>query len=106
MDAAMLARVLSKMQDHVEEAAATLKKVANDNLSPDNTLAVVDLNIALLEVDAIATDLGQLLFQVDDALHITIVPNHVALPDSSSVAVEDEASGSMDNDGYDVLCFE
>ena len=58
MDAVALAALVSMMQDHMQEAAAALKKVANDNLSPNSTPTAVDLNMALLEVDAIAADLG------------------------------------------------
>ena len=55
MNDATLACVLSKVQDHVQEMAAALKKVANKNLSPDSTPAAVDLNRALPEVDTIVT---------------------------------------------------
>ena len=68
MDAASLAALVSKMQDHVQEMATALKKVVKDNLSTDNTPADVDLNRALLVVDNIAGDLEQLVFQVEDAL--------------------------------------
>ena len=57
MDAAALAALESNLQDHVQEAASALKKVANDNLSTDSTLAVVEFNRTLLEVDSIAADL-------------------------------------------------
>ena len=58
MDAAALAMLVSLMQDQVQEAADALKKVASDNMSPESTPAAVDLNMALLQVDAIAGDLG------------------------------------------------
>ena len=57
MDVAALAALVSKLQDHVQEATSALKKVSNDNLSPDSTPGAVELNRALLEVDSITTDL-------------------------------------------------
>ena len=103
MDATALGALVSMLQDHVQEAADALKKVANDNLSTDSCLAGVDLNRELLEVDSIASDLEQLVFQVEDALISGGVPNQVGNVDNMSVAVDEEASGSKDIDDDDVL---
>ena len=99
----MVARVVSTMQDHVAEAAAALKKVANDNLSPDSTPATVDLNMALLQVETIAADLEQLVFQVEDALSGGVVHNPVASDANYNVAVQEEPSASMDSDDDVIL---
>ena len=106
MDAAALAALVSMMQDHVQEAADALKKLVNDNLSPESTPAAVDLNMALLEVDAIAADLGQLVFQVEDALRGSDVSMLADLPVSSSLAAEEDAWPSRNNDGDDILLSE
>ncbi|XP_062197337.1 uncharacterized protein LOC133900239 [Phragmites australis] len=99
MDAASLAALVSKMQDHVKEMATALKNVVKDNLSTDNTPADVELNRALLVVDNIAGDLEQLVFQVEDALRGGGVGNHVC----HDTNVEAEASCSKDVDDDDVI---
>ena len=101
MDVVALAAFVSKLQNHVQEAATALK-VANDNLVPDSTPADVELNRVLLEVDTIATNLEQLVFHVEDGLRDDVMPDHVGLGDNSSAAVEEEASGSNDIDDDDV----
>ena len=96
MDATELVAPVSMLQDHVQEAAQALKKVGNDNLSMDSCPTAMDLNGALLEVDNIAQDLEQLVFQVEDALISGSVPNHYGNADNLSVAVDEEASVSED----------
>ena len=86
MDTAALAALVSKMQDRVQEVAAALKKVAT-----------------IAEVDIIAADLDQLVFEVEDAMRGGGVANHVGHADNTSVAVEEEASSSKDIDDDDVV---
>ena len=102
MDTAALAALVSMMQDHVQEATGASKKLANDNLIPESTLAAMDLNMALLEVDVIAADLGQLVFQVEDALRGSSVSMATELADISSVGEEEDPWLSRNNDGDDI----
>ena len=47
-----------------------------DNLTTDSCPAAMDMNRALLEVDSIAHDLEQVVFQVEDALISASEPEH------------------------------
>ena len=102
MDAAALAALVSMMQGHVQETADALKKLANENLSPESTPAAVDLNMTLLEVDAIAGDLGQLIFQVEDALGRCSLSVSTEEVDRSSMGEEEEAWPSLNIAGDDM----
>ena len=99
----MLAKLVSNLQDHVQGAASALKKVAHENFSPESTPAAAEFNLALMEVESIAADLEQIVFQVEDALQRGVVANQVVLADNSSAAVEDEPSRSNDIDDDDVI---
>ena len=103
MDTAALAALVSKMQDRVQVVADALKKVATENLSPDSTPAAVELNMTLLQVETIAVDLEQLGFEVEDAMSGGGVPNHIGHADNTSVAAEEEVSGSKDIEDDDVV---
>ena len=89
MDSIELADIVSKMQARVQVAADALQQVVSDNLSPENTPAAVDLNMALLQVETIAADLEQLGFEVEDAL------NRVGEDDNGSDDEAEEGSGSL-----------
>ena len=101
MDAAALAKLVSLMQDQIQDVADALKKVASDNMSPESTPASVDLNMALLQVDAIAIDLGQLVFQVEDAMRRCSLSVRTEEEDRSSVGEEGEAWASLNLTGDD-----
>ena len=99
MDAASLAALVSKMQDHVEQMVVELKNAVKDNLSTEGTPADVDLNRALLQVENIAGELEMLVFQVEDALQ-TGADRKQVLPTST---LDEEGSGSQDVDCNDIV---
>ena len=103
MDAPELVALLSMLQDNVQEAARALKKVAIDNLTTDSCPAAMDMNRALLEVESIAQDLEQVLFQVEDALISAREPEHSATEDNLSVPGIEEASVAPASDEDEVL---
>ena len=99
MDAASLAALVSKMQDHVEQMAVELKNVVKDNLSTEGTPADVDLNRALLQVENIAGELEMLVFQVEDAMQTGDGRKEV----SEATTLVEDGSGSQDVDCNDIV---
>ncbi|XP_062203446.1 uncharacterized protein LOC133905701 [Phragmites australis] len=99
MDAASLAALVSKMQDHVEQMAVELKNVVKDKLSTEGTPADVDLNRALLQVENIAGELEMLVFQVEDALQTGDGRKEV----SEATTLLEDGSGSQDVDCNDIV---
>uniref|UniRef100_A0A0A8ZGX9 Uncharacterized protein n=1 Tax=Arundo donax TaxID=35708 RepID=A0A0A8ZGX9_ARUDO len=106
MDAPELAALLSMLQDNVQEAAQALKKVAVDNLTTDSCPAAMDMNWALLEVESIAQDLEQVVFQVEDALIRAREGDHSGTEDNLSVPGVDETSVAPGSGEDDVLSDE
>ncbi|XP_062219725.1 uncharacterized protein LOC133919365 [Phragmites australis] len=99
MDAASLAALVSKMQDHVEQMAVELKKVVKENLTTEGTPADVDLNRALLQVENIAGELEMLVFQVEDALQTGDGREEV----SEATTLVEDGFGSQDVDCNDIV---
>ena len=90
----------------MQEAAQALKKVAVDNLTTDSCPAAMDMNRALLEVESIAQDLEQIVFQVEDALISAREPEHSATEDNLSVPDFHEASVAPGSGEDEVLSDE
>ncbi|XP_062211234.1 uncharacterized protein LOC133912491 [Phragmites australis] len=99
MDAASLAALVSKMQDHVEQMAVELKKVVKENLTTEGTPADVDLNRALFQVENIAGELEMLVFQVEDAMQTGDGRKEV----SEATTLVEDGSGSQDVDCNDIV---